>query len=186
LIDKVRKLVDIKLLLADRGFNGAEMFQMLDKEKVKYLMPLSESGGVKKLLKILPIDSVYKGLEYGGIKYKIPCFVYTIGRKGKIKLATSIDIKKDDVAFIRSLPELYSKRWTIETGYRDKKRNAFARTTSTNYVVRFFYFAFSVFLYNAWSILNFLLMIGAGLEELKKKVMTMFSFLKGMCSIQAG
>jgi hypothetical protein len=77
LINKVRKMVDIKLLLADRGFNGSEMFQMMDKEKVKYLMPLSESGGIKKLLKILPTDSVYKDLEYGSFWYKIPYFVYT-------------------------------------------------------------------------------------------------------------
>ena len=155
LINKVRKLINIKLLLADRGFKESEMLQMLYKEKVKYLMPLSESAGVKKLIKVLPMDSVYKDLEYGSIGYKIPYFVYTEGKKGPMKIATSIEIKKDDVAFIRNLPMIYSGRWTIETGYRDKKKNAFPRTTSTDYVVRLFYFSFSVLLYNAWGILNF-------------------------------
>ena len=186
LINKVRKLIGIKLLLADRGFNGAEMFQMLDKEKVKYLMPLSESAGVKKLIKILPVDSVYKDLEYGCFGYKIPYFVYTEGKKGPMKIATSLEIKKDDVAFIRNLPTIYSGRWTIETGYRDKKKNAFPRTTSTDYVVRLFYFSFSVLLYNAWGILNFMLMAGMGLEELKKKAITLFSFLKNLYSVETG
>jgi putative transposase len=186
LINKVRKMVDIKLLLADRGFNGSEMFQMLDKEKVRYLMPLSESGGIKKLIKILPMDSVYKDLEYGSFGYKIPYFVYTEGKKGPIKIATSIEIKKDDIAFIKNLPVIYSQRWTIETGYRDKKRNAFPRTTSTDYVVRLFYFSFSILLYNAWSILNLLLMVCAGLEVLKRKAMTLFSFLKKLYSVESG
>ena len=186
LINKVRKLINIKLLLADRGFKESEMLQMLYKEKVKYLIPLSESAGVKKLIKVLPMDSVYKDLEYGSIGYKIPYFVYTEGKKGPMKIATSIEIKKDDVAFIRNLPTIYSGRWTIETGYRDKKKNAFPRTTSTDYVVRLFYFSFSVLLYNAWGILNFLLMIGAGLEELKKKAITLFSFLEKLYSVETG
>ena len=186
LINKVRKLIGIKLLLADRGFNGAEMFQMLDKEKVKYLMPLSESAGVKKLIKILPVDSVYKDLEYGGFGYKIPYFVFTEGKKGPMKIATSIEIRKDDMAFIRNLPTIYSGRWTIETGYRDKKKNAFPRTTSTDYVVRLFYFSFSVLLYNAWGILNFMLMAGMELEKLKKKAITLFSFLKNLYSVETG
>ena len=186
LINKVRKMVDIKLLLADRGFNGSEMFQMMDKEKVKYLMPLSESGGIKKLIKILPIDSVYKDLEYGGFGYKIPYFVYTEGKKGPMKIATSIEIKKDDMAFIKNLPMIYSQRWTIETGYRDKKRNAFPRTTSTDYVVRLFYFSFSILLYNTWGVLNLLLMVCAGLEVLKRKAITLFSFLKKLYSVESG
>ena len=186
LVEKVRKIIDIKLLLADRGFNGSEMFQMLDNEKVKYLMPLTESGGVKKLVKILPINSVYKDFEYGNFGYKIPYFVYVEGKKGPMKVATSIEIKKDDVAFIKNLPVIYSGRWTIETGFRDKKKNAFPRTTSTDYVVRFFYFSFSVLLYNTWGMLNLLLMIGAGLGELKRKAITFFSFLGKLYMVESG
>ncbi len=186
LIKKVRKLLDIKLLLADRGFNDSKIFQMLDKEGVRYLMPLSESRGVKRLLDILPINSVQKDFEYGDLGYKIPYFVYTEGKKGPMKMATSIEIRKDDVDFIKNLPIIYSQRWTIETGYRDKKKNAFPRTTSTDYVVRLFYFSFSILLYNTWSILNLLLMICAGLDVLKRKAITLFSFLKKLYSIERG
>ncbi len=178
LVKKVEKLIDIKLLLADRGFNGSEMFKMLDDEGVKYLMPLIESSGIKNLIKILPIDSVYKDLEYGSFGYKIPYFIYTEGSKGPMKLATSIEVRKDEVPFIRNLPVIYSQRWTIETGYRDKKKNAFPRTSSTDYVVRFFHFSFSVLLYNAWGFVNLLLKSAAGMDEVNKKAITLFSFLK--------
>ena len=100
-----------------------------------------------------------------------------------MKIATSIEIKKDDVAFV-NLPELYSKRWTIETGYRDKKRNAFARTTSTDYIVRFFYFAFSVMLYNAWNSVKYLLILEADPGTIKKKLITLLSFIEKLYSME--
>ena len=137
---------------------------------------MSESKGVKKILKILPINSVYRDLEYGEFGYKIPYFVYVEGKKGPMKIATSLNIRKDDVVFIKNLPNLYSRRWTIETGYRDKKRNAFARTTSTDYTVRFFYFAFSVMLYNAWNSVKYLLVLEA-VRYFMKFVVLAFSWL---------
>ncbi|MGC8483812.1 MAG: transposase [Thermodesulfobium sp.] len=184
LIRKVKKIINITLLLADRGFNDSKIFSMLDEEGVKYLMPLSESKGISSILKMLPINSVYKNLEYGPFGYKIPYFVYTEGRKGPMKIATSLEIKKDDVDFIKNLPELYSRRWTIETGYRDKKRNAFARTTSTNYVIRLFYFAFSVMLYNAWNTAKFLIIKEMDFESASRKIMSLFSFLQRLYSIE--
>lgn len=101
-----------------------------------------------------------------------------------MKIATSLEIRKDDVDFIKNLPNLYSRRWTIETAYRDKKRNAFARTTSTNYVARLFYFAFSVLLYNAWNIAKFLLITEIKFDAASKKIMSLFSFLQRLYSIE--
>ncbi len=184
LIHKVKKMIDITLLQADRGFNDSKIFNMLDKEGVKYLMPLSEHKGISKILKMMPINLVYKDLEYGPFGYRIPYFVYTEGKKGPMKIATSLEIRKDDVDFIKNLPNLYSRRWTIETAYRDKKRNAFARTTSTNYVARLFYFAFSVLLYNVWNIAKFLLITEIKFDAASKKIMSLFSFLQRLYSIE--
>ena len=51
------------------------------------------------------ISSIKSGrdLEYGEFGYRIPYFVYVEGRKGPMKIATSIEIKKDDVVFIKNL-----------------------------------------------------------------------------------
>ena len=101
-----------------------------------------------------------------------------------MKIATSLNIRKDDVVFIKNLPDLYSRRWTIETGYRDEKRNAFARTTSTDYRVRFFYFAFSVMLYNAWNSIKYLLVLETDPETIRRKIISLFSFIQKLYSIE--
>ena len=48
----------------------------------------------------------------------------------------------------------YSKRWGIETGYRQFDHDFKARTTSKNYCIRLFYFLFSVCLFNLWVLVN--------------------------------
>ena len=49
--------------------------------------------------------------------------------------------------------KLYRKRWGIETSYR-VKGNFRPKTTSRRYVIRMFYFMFSVCLYNLWVLVN--------------------------------
>ena len=60
------------------------------------------------------------------------------------------------VSCTKQLSRLYSKRWGIETSYRVKK-DFRPKTTSKNYVIRLFYFLFSVSLYNIWEFLNVIL-----------------------------
>ena len=50
--------------------------------------------------------------------------------------------------------EWYSKRWGIETGYRNKEHDFKARTTTKNYCIMLFYFLFSCCLYNLWVLVN--------------------------------
>ena len=52
------------------------------------------------------------------------------------------------------LYKFYSKRWGIETGYRQIDHDFKAKTTSKNYHIRLFYFLFSVDLYNLWVLVN--------------------------------
>lgn len=55
----------------------------------------------------------------------------------------------DEVRFYIKLALIYSQRWGIETGYRDK--NEFlGKTHSLSYNVRVFQFLLSIFLYNLW------------------------------------
>jgi IS4 transposase len=56
----------------------------------------------------------------------------------------------------KKLNRLYSKRWGIETSYRVKK-DFRPKTTSKNYIIRLFYFLFSVCLYNLWELVNIIL-----------------------------
>ncbi len=60
----------------------------------------------------------------------------------------------------------YSKRWGIETSYR-VKGDFKPKTTSKNYVVRLFYFMFSVCVYNLWILAN--IFIGVMFGKIVKK-----------------
>ncbi len=49
----------------------------------------------------------------------------------------------------------YGYRWEIESGYKSIKRFMVA-TTSKNFVLRFFYFAFACLLYSIWRAVDLL------------------------------
>ncbi|MCL4362371.1 hypothetical protein M1585_02740 [Candidatus Parvarchaeota archaeon] len=50
--------------------------------------------------------------------------------------------------------------------------------------MRFFYFAFSVMLYNAWNSVKFLLLFGIGIDVLNKKIISLFSFIQKLYGIE--
>jgi len=70
----------------------------------------------------------------------------------------------------KNLCNSYSRRWGIETSYRVKD-NLRPKTTSKNYVVRLFYFLFSVCLYNLWILANVFIGVVIG-RMLKKPLIT--------------
>ena len=58
------------------------------------------------------------------------------------------------VQLTHHLYNFYSKRWGIETSYRNLDHDFKAKTTSKNFHIRLFYFLFSVALYNLWVLVN--------------------------------
>ncbi len=161
LLSYAKKKININNVYVDRGFFNVKCIQVLQKHKVKWLMPAVQNTAIKKLMK-----------EYNAPKI----LEYTMGRKNfdqaKFKLvivndesevkrvfATNLNVRE---ANARYLFDLYGKRWGIETSYR-VKQDFKARTTSKRYVVRFFYFMFSACLYNLWILANILV----GLAVLK-------------------
>ena len=52
----------------------------------------------------------------------------------------------------------YSYRWEIESGYRSIKR-FMAATTSKDFGLRFFYFAFACLLYSIWRAVDLLVQV---------------------------
>jgi IS4 transposase len=52
----------------------------------------------------------------------------------------------------------YGKRWDIERGYKSIKR-FMAATTSKDFVLRFFYFAFACLLYSIWRAVDLLVQV---------------------------
>ncbi|KZN26066.1 hypothetical protein A4G99_23040 [Haladaptatus sp. R4] len=65
----------------------------------------------------------------------------------------------------------YAYRWEIESGYKSVKR-FMAATTSKNFVLRFFYFAFACLLYSIWRAVDLLVQIEVTGEYKQSPVVT--------------
>lgn len=59
---------------------------------------------------------------------------------------------------VRAHIGLYNDRQEIEAGYKQVKR-FMAKTTSTDFVLRFFYFAFACLLYSLWRLIDHLVQV---------------------------
>ena len=73
------------------------------------------------------------------------------------RFATNEEYNENDVNLAERLFDLYGRRWGIETTYRIKKHSYLPKTTSKNYLIRLFYFMFSVLLYNLWILADILI-----------------------------
>lgn len=178
LIEHTKKFIKINNLYADRGFANADMFKLLGEENVDYLIPLPDDRGIKTLINTVKPPFVVKDYTRGG--YKIPYVVLVEGTKGLMKLATNKKINSSDVGLLNRLPKMYSKRWGIETGYRVKKKEGLVRTTSRNYKIRYFYFMFSVLLYNIWILTSLLVALDLDADDIKKCIITFKFLLKNL------
>jgi putative transposase len=152
---KVKSRMRINMAYLDRGFDKIKIINVLKKHKVNFLMPKVRSPTVKAWFE----------KSEGARAYVVEDF-----QIGKKEHSTSVNlVLVDDEegvkrAFICNFPvaepmahrlySMYSKRWGIETGYRNLDHDFKPRTTSKNYLIRLFYFVFSCFLYNLWVLVN--------------------------------
>lgn len=159
LIRIAKKEISINVLLMDRDFPSVEMLQMLERLKVKYIMAMQRTKGVKKLLRWkrrFPFFTEYEMLRGDGNTAKTTLFVVERKEKSKeVKHCYITNIKIESANDALRFAELYRSRWGIETSYRVKKEFR-AKTTSRKYVVRLLFFSYSVLLYNIWVLCNFL------------------------------
>lgn len=160
LILHARKKVRIRNVYLDRGFFDSVSIRTLRNLHVKYLMPAIRQQNVKKLMDLMPAPSVISDFKLRNIPVTI-VIVKQKDRKTKELVkrvyATNIVFSEQDVPLAERLAGLYRKRWGIETSYRVKKHSFRGKTTSKNYMIRLFYFLFSVLMYNMWIIADILI-----------------------------
>jgi len=118
-------------------------------------MPCTANSRIKQLLDILPAPTVIKDYEMENSLFNVVIVEDDEGNKRAF--ATNEDFNENDVDLAQRLFLLYSKRWGIETSYKVKKQSFLPKTTSKNYLIRIFYFLFSVLLYNLWLLVDVLL-----------------------------
>lgn len=173
LLRHAMKYVHVKYVLLDRGFFSVDVIKALESLKLKYIMPAIKNDKIKQVLKNNS-DKMSFFLKYtmrSGKKDATFNLMVKYDEKDKEyhTFATNFQIVyKDD---IKSIAEMYRKRWGIETGYRVKK-DFLAITTTECYIVRMLYFMVSVILYNFWLLCNLVYCREHGIELGTPKITT--------------
>jgi len=149
------KRIKIKRVYVDRGFFDSTSINTIKQFRLKFLMPCTANSRIKRLLEMLPSPTVINDYEMENSKFN----VVIVEDEGGIKraFATNEQFNENDVDLATRLFLLYGKRWGIETSYKVKKHSFLPKTTSKNYLIRIFYFLFSVLMYNLWLLADLLI-----------------------------
>jgi len=150
-LTKVRQKIKINHVFCDRGFNRVKIFKVLKNHCVKFLMPMVRNPSVKSAFDEAEFSKskVFNNFKVGGEKVNLIIVYAEDGVKHAFVCNFEVEEEK-----AQALYSLYSKRWGIETGYRNLDHDFRPRTTTRNYNIRLFYFLFSCCLYNLWVLVN--------------------------------
>ena len=160
--------IKIKCVFIDRGFFDSKTIKVFHRFHLKYLMPATKIPTVKEIMEITPAPRIITSFPMKDIAFNLVIVEEKLkdGNKVKRAFATNEEYNESDVNLAERLFNLYGKRWGVETSYRVKKHSYLPKTTSKNYLIRLFYFMFSVLLYNLWILADILIWLALfGLVE---------------------
>ena len=159
LLNYTLERIKIRRVYVDRGFFDSNAIKIFNSFHLKYLMPCTQYSTIKNILKKAPTPSVITDFEMKDVTFTLVIVEEKSEKNTKVKraFATNEEYNENDVNLAERLFLLYGKRWGIETSYRVKKHSFLPKTTSKNYLIRLFYFMFSVLLYNLWILADILI-----------------------------
>lgn len=159
LLRYTQERIKIHRIYVDRGFFDSESIKIFHRHRLKYLMPCTHISTVKHLLDITPAPAIITDFVMADITFNMVILQETNdnGETLKYAFATNEVFDENDINLTERLFLLYGKRWGIESSYKVKKQSYLPKTTSKNYLIRLFYFMFSVLLYNLWILADILI-----------------------------
>jgi IS4 transposase len=161
LLDSAEDLVHVDNVLMDREFDSQHILEMISRRGLSYVVPkrmqTSEKAQAKRLLQ--RGEDRYetdRKLHLGNNEWHETTLIY------RRKEDSEHDDHRQYSVFMTNrgsghLTE-YGYRWEIESGYRSIKR-FMAATTSKDFGLRFFYFAFACLLYSIWRAVDLLVQV---------------------------
>lgn len=161
LLDTAEQLVHIHDVLMDREFDSQHILEEIDQRQLGYVVPkrlqTSERAQAKRLLRANTDRHVTdRKLHLGKNEWHETTLIYR--RKEN---SDRTDYRQYSVFMTNQHPSSileYNSRWQIVSGYKSIKR-FMAATTSKNFVLRFFYFAFACLLYSIWRAVDHLIQV---------------------------
>ncbi|WP_434530096.1 transposase (plasmid) [Haloarcula sp. NS06] len=161
LLDSAEDLVHVDNVLMDREFDSQHVLEMLSQRGLSYVVPkrmqTSEKAQAKRLLQRgQDRYETDRKLHLGKNEWHETTLIY------RQKEDSEHDDHRQYSVFMSNrgsgfLTE-YGYRWEIESGYKSIKR-FMAATTSKNFGLRFFYFAFACLLYSIWRAVDLLVQV---------------------------
>jgi len=158
LLETAQDLVLVDEVLMDREFDSQQVLETIENRGLSYVVPkrmqVSEKAQARRLLRSGTDRYVTdRNLHLGDNEWHETTLIYR--RKEN---TDQTDYRQYAVFMTNSSPgeiHEYDYRWEIESGYKSIKR-FMAATTSKNFVLRFFYFAFACLLYSIWRAVDLL------------------------------
>ena len=161
LLDSAEELVHVDNVLMDREFDSQHILEMISQRGLSYVVPkrmqTSEKAQANRLLqRDRDRYETDRKLHLGKNEWHETTLIY------RRKENTEHEDHRQYSVFMTNcgsghLTE-YGYRWEIESGYRSIKRFMTA-TTSKDFGLRFFYFAFACLLYLIWRAVDLLLQV---------------------------
>ncbi|RLM89139.1 transposase [Haloarcula sp. Atlit-7R] len=161
LLDSAENLVHVDNVLMDREFDSQHVLEMISQRGLSYVAPkrmqTSEKAQAKRLLqRDQDRYETDRKLHLGKNEWHETTLIY------RQKEDSEHDDHRQYSVFMTNcgsghLTE-YGYRWEIESGYRSIKR-FMAATTSKDFGLRFFYFAFACLLYSIWRAVDLLVQV---------------------------
>ncbi|RJT07594.1 transposase [Halococcus sp. IIIV-5B] len=161
LLDSATELVHVDGVLMDREFDSQHLLESISHWELTYVVPkrmyTSEKTQAKRLLQRgQDYYAADRKLHLGKNEWHETTFVY------KRNPNSDRDDYGQYAVFLTNAPagavREYSYRWEIESGYKSIKR-FMAATTSKDFILRFFYFAFACLLYSIWRAVDLLVQV---------------------------
>lgn len=164
LLEKAEQHVTVHTVLCDREFDASAVIDALEEYDCRYLIPRRRQAPEKAAIERMDEHDVDVSVQEGTAHYEGRShdltFIYVPSRRdgadGPVPFITNRDVSIEEA---RGWCETYRRRWHIENQYKTIKNEFLAATSSKDYRVRLFYFAFACLLYNIWRLTDFLLQL---------------------------
>jgi hypothetical protein len=176
LIKNVKKMINIKAVLMDRGFFRAATVDILQEHSIPFIIRVIRTKRINRFLEEFKknrrawctYDYEINKTAHGrsdrrGTQVKTTVVIVDNSTVERISVEkydendryfvfiTNLSVDSQEIAF--QLAKDFRKRWSIETGYRTKKQFR-GKTCSLSYAVRLFLILLSFVLYNLWVSIN--------------------------------
>lgn len=144
-----KSILDIRLVLMDRGFYSADVIATFQKLHVKYLILVPKNKAVKRYIADTFTFNEFDHelvLRENKSTYTIQTRIIVVRHYDEFDWTFATNLSRQKAIWYIVT---YKKRWQIETNFRVEDE-AHIKSKSTNYLVRYFYFTLSLLLHAIW------------------------------------